>query len=164
MVRSSHLLLLVIICHQKFSLLPYLIRKNVVLFLTKICRWPNNTSGSASRKALLEEKHGEFVREALPELLSLLAGVSHHWPSSYGTTALGQLHCCFPCYLLLQILCQLLIWTCFCMFLPILLPSWACLFTLAHPSTVHLLLQNLLVMVDSTAQSKFFQRSIKHLY
>ncbi|KAG0715420.1 hypothetical protein GWK47_011966 [Chionoecetes opilio] len=31
-------------------------------------------SGSSSRKLLLEEKQGEFVREALPELLSLLAG------------------------------------------------------------------------------------------
>ncbi|XP_069995433.1 TBCC domain-containing protein 1-like [Penaeus vannamei] len=37
-------------------------------------RWPNNNSTGTSRKQLLEEKHSEFVREALPELLSLLAG------------------------------------------------------------------------------------------
>ncbi|KAK3886368.1 hypothetical protein Pcinc_009472 [Petrolisthes cinctipes] len=37
--------------------------------------WPGSkVSGTAGRKQVLEEKHAEFVREALPELLSLLAG------------------------------------------------------------------------------------------
>ncbi|CAL4096117.1 unnamed protein product, partial [Meganyctiphanes norvegica] len=40
--------------------------------------WPSSPSSDGSkRKQLLEEKHSEFVKEALPELLSLLAGHLH---------------------------------------------------------------------------------------
>lgn len=40
--------------------------------------WPSSPSSDGTkRKQLLEEKHSEFVKEALPELLSLLAGHLH---------------------------------------------------------------------------------------
>ncbi|XP_050728690.1 TBCC domain-containing protein 1-like isoform X4 [Eriocheir sinensis] len=67
-------LIVLLYLHRVTSAHPRAVARQASLHTLTTDPWPNNTSGSASRKALLEEKHGEFVREALPELLSLLAG------------------------------------------------------------------------------------------
>ena len=48
-----------------------------LLLIFFMFRWPgeNNISQSV-RKQLPEEQNSEFIKESLPELLSLLAGVS----------------------------------------------------------------------------------------
>ncbi|KAK8747953.1 hypothetical protein OTU49_016242 [Cherax quadricarinatus] len=68
-------LIIVLYLHRVTSAHPRAIARQTSLHTLTTDPWPNNnTSGTAARKQLLEEKHAEFVREALPELLSLLAG------------------------------------------------------------------------------------------
>ncbi|KAG0718823.1 TBCC domain-containing protein 1 [Chionoecetes opilio] len=68
-------LIVLLYLHRVTSAHPRVVARQASLHTLTTDPWPNNNmSGSSSRKLLLEEKQGEFVREALPELLSLLAG------------------------------------------------------------------------------------------
>ncbi|KAK7047731.1 hypothetical protein SK128_005669, partial [Halocaridina rubra] len=69
-------LIIMLYLHRVTSAHPRAVARQASLQSLTTDPWPfnNNCSVIASRKQLLEEKHAKFVREALPELLSLLAG------------------------------------------------------------------------------------------
>ncbi|XP_071525215.1 TBCC domain-containing protein 1-like isoform X4 [Panulirus ornatus] len=68
-------LIILLYLHRVTSAHPRAIARQASLQTLTTDPWPNsNASGTTARKQLLEEKHAGFVREALPELLSLLAG------------------------------------------------------------------------------------------
>ncbi|XP_042219740.1 TBCC domain-containing protein 1-like isoform X1 [Homarus americanus] len=68
-------LIILLYLHRVTSAHPRAIARQASLQTLTTDPWPNsNISGATARKQLLEEKHAGFVREALPELLSLLAG------------------------------------------------------------------------------------------
>ncbi|XP_068247049.1 TBCC domain-containing protein 1-like isoform X2 [Palaemon carinicauda] len=68
-------LIIMLYLHRVTSAHPRAIARQASLQTLTTDPWPNNSCAvSTSRKQLLEEKHAKFVREALPELLSLLAG------------------------------------------------------------------------------------------
>lgn len=68
-------LIIMLYLHRVTSAHPRAVARQASLQTLTTDPWPNNScTVSTTRKQLLEEKHAKFVREALPELLSLLAG------------------------------------------------------------------------------------------